>query len=373
MKILLVNKFYDPTIGGVESVVKQHAEFFAESGHDVTVLCCHDKRDFRTSIEVRRKVKVVRCASLGTFFSMPVAPFFLFRLFLLGFKSCLVFFHLPFPLATFSGILFPFRRKFYVFWHSDIVQQKRLKNIVQALQKILCWRAERVFVTSPDMVKYSQVVSQFSQKVSVLPLSLPSFDPDRDELRMPVEMTDVNGPYALFIGRLCYYKGVDVLLDAIREIAKNDRGGFWFVIVGDGPLRQEVKEKLGSEVTDKVLFIDRHVSEYEKEWLLKNSEILLFPSTEPSEAFGIIQLEAMRHGVPVINTSLKTGVPWVSQHELTGLTVPPRDSAMLAGAIKRMISNDEERERFGRNAAKRQRSVFSDDRVFPVLKDEIGA
>ena len=139
MKILLVNKFYSPTIGGVESVVRQHAQFLGDEGHQITVLCCSDSRSMRTRLEERDGVKVVRCASFGTYFSMPISPVFIVWLWILSFKSKLVFFHLPFPIATLSALAFPFRRPFIVFWHSDIVQQIVLADDVDHKEQLLRW------------------------------------------------------------------------------------------------------------------------------------------------------------------------------------------------------------------------------------------
>jgi len=155
MRILLVNKFYDPIIGGVESVVKQHAAFLREQGHEVTVLCCSGRFAVRTLVEERDGARVVRCASIGTFMSMPLAPVLFLHLLRLLLWSELVIYHLPFPLATVSALFEPVRRPVIVFWHSDVVQQKRLKPIVQFFQRALCRRARRaISVTRRRWYRY---------------------------------------------------------------------------------------------------------------------------------------------------------------------------------------------------------------------------
>lgn len=371
MKILLVNKFYDPTIGGVESVVKQHAAFLTAQGHEVTVLCCSDSFAGRTMVEERDGVRVVRCASLGTFFSMPVAPVFFFWLWRLLARSELVMYHLPFPIATVSALAVPFRRPLIVFWHSDIVQQKRLKPIVQFFQRALCRRADRILTTSPQLLEFSDVIGLFRNKVAVVPLSVAD---DQAAMTPPSErppsLPALPDEYALFLGRLCYYKGVDVILQALDQLAKEPIP-YPVLIVGDGPLRDEVHRALAGNALPQVTFIDRHVDEAEKDWLLANAAFLLFPSTEPSEAFGIIQLEAMRYRVPVINTSLPTGVPWVSLDRQTGLTVPPRDVVALTDAIRALAADPQERRRLGDNAARRVSECFSDQRIRRFLDQEI--
>jgi len=369
MKILLVNKFYSPTIGGVESVVRQHAQFLGDEGHQITVLCCSDTRSMRTRLEERDGVKVVRCASFGTYFSMPISPVFIVWLWILSFKSKLVFFHLPFPIATLSALAFPFRRPFIVFWHSDIVQQKRLKPIVQFFQHCLCRRAESILTTSPQLVEFSDVLSSHKEKLKIIPLSVPDFAPQVSE-KKPSTLPSMPEKYGLFLGRLCYYKGVDVILEAL-DLLVNRGVSLPVVLVGDGPLKGEIAQALEKKRLNHVVFIDRHVDEDEKNWLLMNASYLLFPSTEPSEAFGIIQLEAMSYGVPVINTNLPTGVPWVSEHENTGLTVPIRDAESLANSMERMAGDEAKRKIMGQHALHRVSDMFSDSTVSRRLIDQI--
>jgi glycosyltransferase involved in cell wall biosynthesis len=82
-------------------------------------------------------------------------------------------------------------------------------------------------------------------------------------------------------------------------------------------------------------------------------DIFILPSVENSEAFGIVQQEAMLFGKPVVNTNLPTGVPYVSIHELTGLTVPPHDVKALAEAVQKLADSPELRKLYGENAKKR--------------------
>lgn len=369
MKILLVNKFYSPTIGGVESVVRQHAQFLGDEGHQITVLCCSDRRSMRTRFEEQDGVRVIRCASFGTYFSMPISPVFIVWLWILSFKSKLVFFHLPFPIATLSALTLPFRRPFIVFWHSDIVQQKRLKPIVQFFQHCLCRRAESILTTSPQLVEFSDVISSYKEKLKVVPLSVPDSAPLAPE-KKPSTLPLMPESYGLFLGRLCYYKGVDVILEALDLLA-NKGVSLPVVLVGDGPLKGTIAQALKEKRLNHVVYIDRHVDEDEKNWLLMNASYLLFPSTEPSEAFGIIQLEAMSYGVPVINTDLPTGVPWVSEHENTGLTVPVRDPYSLAKAMERLAGDETERKVMGQRALQRVSDMFSDSTVSRLLIDQV--
>ena len=61
----------------------------------------------------------------------------------------------------------------------------------------------------------------------------------------------------------------------------------------------------------------------------------MLPSTERTEAFGLVQVEAMASGLPVVSTDLPTGVPWVNEHGVTGLVVPPANADALADGLRR--------------------------------------
>jgi len=152
----------------------------------------------------------------------------------------------------------------------------------------------------------------------------------------------------LACGRLAYYKG---LIHAVRALTKV-RGTL--LIVGDGPERPGLEAEVhGLGLDRRVVFLGSvpRVAPY-----YHAAHALWFPSNARSEAFGLVQLEAMASGCPVINTDIpNSGVAWVSRHLETGLTVSMNDAGALADAARRLLVESGLRDRLA--AAARARVV----------------
>jgi rhamnosyl/mannosyltransferase len=353
----LVNKYYYPIVGGVETVVKQYAFMLRDLGYEVTVLSAKKKFSLETSISREDGVRVVRCGSLGSYFSMPVSLSFFIFLLLNYLSFDYIHFHEPFPLGSLACLLrYRRRQNIFVTWHSDIIKQKILKNTVGIFQKRLLGKATRITTTSPQLLEHSLILQQFRRKVDIIPLSI-DVDSYRGEWKTPEKLS--LGGYALYLGRLSYYKGIKVLLEAYTD----SRLSMPLVIAGEGEEAMIVKRFMGSHPELDIRFVNRYLSDSEKKAYLANCAYFILPSIFPSEAFAIIQLEAMVFGKPVINTDLPTGVPWVSVDGCTGKTIRAGDAGALAEAMLNLSFDKAELRRCGSNARKRVMEIFADDRV----------
>lgn len=363
LKILEVNKAYFPHIGGIETLVKQYSEELGQFDTQVRILVCCDNRG--GSIRERvNGVPVIRAANFGTYFSCPISTQFVKQFRRLSQKADVIHIHMPFPLADFAMLLSGFKGKVVLSWHSDIVKQKKLLTLYKPLLKYLLNRADMIFVATEGHIDGSDFLYEYREKCRILPYGLTVEDYLEIE-RKPIlteKLTDKDSVKVFFTGRLVYYKGVDVLLKAFTKVKNCE-----LFIAGTGELKNALEayaKRQGLE--DKVHFLG-FLPDDELKQAYADCDIFVLPSVAKSEAFGIVQLEAMVYGKPVINTNLPSGVPCVSLDGETGLTVPPSDADALATAINCLAENKSLREEMGKKAAERVAENFNEKDVIRKL------
>ncbi len=358
MKVLQINKFYHPVVGGIETVVRQIAEGI--NGRDdfvVDVLACSDRPGTPASEDIDG-VHVTRARSMGVLLSMPVSATFVRVLKDMHRGYDLLHLHLPFPLGELALWLIRPRRKFVVTYHSDIVRQRPAEAALGWLHRWTLAHAQRIVVSNPGIVRSSAVLRGFGQKCTVIPFGVDTarFGP---ELGSPDRAERIRSQYGqriiLFVGRLVYYKGLDYLIRAMRDI---DAG---LVIVGEGHLRARLAyEARRAGTGDRVSFVPYRTPEQLVDFY-RAASVFVLPSVYRSEAFGITIAEAMACGLPVISTELGTGTSFVNQDGITGFIVPPRDSGAIHDRLKRLLSDRALAANMGRAATERIRASFTLD------------
>lgn len=366
IRVLQINKLYSPWIGGIESVVKDTAEALNDKT-DMTVLVCKDKGKGVT--ERINGVKVVRAGSLGIKFSMPLSVTFPFLVRKYSKNVDVIILHDPFPLGDLTLLLSGFKGKVIVWWHSDIVRQKKLLKLISPMIHSLLRRADVIFTTSEGYINGSAFISRYREKCRIIPYGI---DIDKYlSVRKTPFLTDMlhhkDSIKLLFVGRFVYYKGVNFLLEAMKSVS-----GTELFMVGSGADEARLKEYAEKNgLSDKVHFL-APLSDDELKTAFADCDIFVFPSVEKSEAFGIVQLEAMIYGKPVINTRLNTSVEYVSIDNVTGITIPPKDSMALSEAVSKLVADPELRRQMGKNAAERVKENFSlkvnSERIFNEIK-----
>ena len=333
MSILLLNKAYPPWPGGIEFHVKQLAEGLADRGSNVTVLCAGN-HPFAYE-ERRGPLRVFRKKNWATVWSQPISPAILRHM--RRIEANIVHIHTPFPLGLLACWLRKNPSSLVVTWHSDVVRQWAARPFLAPLERQVLRRANAIVTTSPQLLEQSGILPDFREKCHVIPLGI-----DATRFTSPTasvrELADklrasLRHPLVVFVGRLVRYKGLDVLLRALARTTASA------VIVGSGPMRMDLERIARREGIEERVTFAGFVSDRDLPAYLCAADMFALPSVSRNEAFGICQLEAMAAGLPVISTDLPGGVPWVNQHNETGIIVPPGDVQSLADAIETLVSN----------------------------------
>lgn len=268
--------------------------------------------------------------------------------------------HAPNPLMLLALAVLGQPAPLVVTHHSDIIRQRLLKYALAPFERRVYDRAVRILATSPLYAAGSSVLRPYGEKIESLPLGLdltPFQQPSRAALAHAARLRSLYGePLWLTVGRLIYYKGLDIALDALTRVKGT------LLVIGTGPLEAELRRqatKLG--VAERVVWAGA-ADATELIGAYHAATALWFPSNARSEAFGLVQVEAMASGCPVLNTAIPaSGVSWVSPHDETGITVPMNDAPALAGAAQRLLDDAALQGRLG--AAGRARASREFDHV----------
>lgn len=360
MTIVQTSKAYYPFIGGIESVVQTLSEGLVRRGCIVRVVVCQHHPSLITSQESINGVPVKYSGSFGTLYSLPMSPSYFWEL--KKEKGDILHIHLPFPLADLSVVLSSSIRSHFsaivATWHSDIVRQRIVMPAYRPFLKRFLEYVDLVMVSNPNLLKNSPYLQEVSKKCKVVPFgfSYAWTEQSKERAGRVHSLRSLYSPFVLFVGRLVYYKGVSYLIRAMRDIKKDVK----LVIIGDGPLKSELvclSQELN--VCDRVIFLPPQPSD-DLYAYYEACELLVLPSISEAEAYGIVQLEAMACGKPVVSTELGTGTSFVNQNGITGLVVPPKNSAELAAAVNDLLENDSLRRTMGNHARARILSEFTE-------------
>ena len=347
MDILHVYKDFDPPVrGGMERHIALMCRFQREWA-DVRALMC--SRRLRTATATRDGTEVREVGEWGRFQGAPVSPMFPYHL--RAMAADVVVIHVPNPTAELSYLLSRPRGRLVVRYHSDVVRQAAAMKLYRPFLMKFLAKADTILPTSEQYLNTSPVLQPFRDKCRVVPLGIVAEEfapPGSDSIRVLRER--YGGRFVLFSGRHRYYKGLEYLVRAAKDIDAR------VVIAGTGPERART-EALAQELGAGVEFVGA-LSHEDLVVHLHACDVMAFPSVERSEAFGISILEAHACGTPVVATTLGTGVEFANLHDRTGLNVTPRDAGALAASINKLLHDATLRGRLGETARARVRKEF---------------
>ena len=355
MRVLLLYKDYHPIVGGIENHIRLLARGLRNEGVDARVLVTNTGS--ATQRQTIDGVPVTKTGRQSTILSTPISLPFFVELRRQTATVDLVHLHAPYPLAELAQLMLGRAKPTVISYHSDIVRQRKTGKLYAPFLRKVLQRAALIAASSPAYIESSPFLQDVRHKCRVIHYGI---ETERFE-----ETEQVGGdakslrnqygdlPLLLFIGRLRHYKGIDVLIHAMQRIRAR------LLIIGTGPM-QEAWQNLAQtqNLADKVFFLG---DAPDKETLAARhaADLFVLPSTNRAEALGIVQLEAMACGLPVICTELGTGTSYVNRDGVTGLVVPPNDPHALAAAINRLLAAPAMRAKMGAEGRMRVRNEFS--------------
>lgn len=364
MRVLHIGKFFPPHPGGIERTSADLCVGLAAKGIEVAMLAHAEPGTRHTTTQRIDDVEVTLVACFGRLLYAPISPTFpvWLRRVITRFRPEILHLHVP-NTSAFSALMLPSARRlpWILHWHADIPIDSRHAglrvgySLYRPWEQALLRRARAIIVTSPDYAESSAALEPWRSKVHVVPLGISDVSAPQ-----PDNAKSILWPSAplrlLAVGRLSYFKGFDVLLRAVADVPEAS-----LVLVGDGECGDELRRLAKTlNIESRVNFAGRIDMTPDGNAKLASAyasaDIVCLPSTERAESFGIVLVEAMRAGIPVICSSIPgSGVNYVVRDGETGVMVVPGDSMSLAAAIRRLRDDVELRRKLG--AAGRRRFV----------------
>ncbi|GHU36742.1 glycosyl transferase family 1 [Betaproteobacteria bacterium] len=355
MRVLCFGRFCDAEPGGIQS----HVTCLLRALQDkVEFLNLVPSRNTESACFTLGSVPVIRTASWNADGSLALSPG-LIRAAWRQHRATpfdIVHLHLPDPMSHLASFAIPAAVPRVITWHANIVRQKHLLKLYQPWQNRLLRQAAAVIVATPEHLRSPALSAPgIREKTHVIPYG---FDLSDFAKAHPLTQTlreKYPGRRIFALGRHVSYKGFNVLLEAMSLMDTDVQ----LLLGGAGPLTHELRqqaETLG--IARRVQFLGK-IPQAELPARYQACDVFCLPSVTQAEAFGVVQVEAMAAGKPVVNTELGNGVNFVNQDGITGLTVPCNNAAALAAALQTLLLDKHKCQQFGANAQARAEREFS--------------
>lgn len=332
---------YPPVFGGIE----RHIHTLQKTLPSVTsdILVC--ARGPRSSSRQGRYGLETRVAEFGRVMSAPLAP--TFPRWLARQRADVVHLHMPNPTGELSALALRLNTPLLVSYHADVVRQARLLPLYRPLLSRCLRRAERIVVPGHGLAAGSDAVVPWRDKLTVIPFGVDTamFDPHAvPDARKRAIRDRLGIPLIVFLGRLVHYKGIDVLIDAARELNAS------VAVIGAGPLESALRRHAAGNPRVRMLgaMADDDMIAH-----LAAADCFVLPSVNRAESFGIATLEAQSMGLPAVVSAVGTSTTEAIDPGVTGLVVPPQDARALAGAVRELLRDGSRRTAMGRAARAR--------------------
>lgn len=347
MKILVALTYYRPHVSGLTIYVERLARALARRGHSVTVLTSHYEPSLPYE-EMLEGVRVVRAPVLARVSKGVLMPTLSFLATQFMWQNDALSLHLPqldaSGIATRAKL---FNKPSLLTYHSDLLLPPSFINnlagaVVNASNHAAARLCDLISAYTDDFAKHSPYLSQYLSKVRVIapPVEIP--EPDQHDVAVFRDHYGLHGKTVIGVaGRFAAEKGIEYLLESLPQIADKYPA---VTIVHAGP-----REAIGESAYLRKLepLFEKHAERYVHVGTLNSRQMAAFfracdvttlPSINSTETFGLVQIESMLCGTPVVASDLP-GVRMPTRMTGMGRTAPIRNSAALAEAILDVLAN----------------------------------
>lgn len=352
MKILQLGKFH-PVRGGVEKVMESLTEGLSARGIPCDMLCASaDGSKSLQTIAVSENGRIIVVPTWFKAAGTMIAPKMIGWLRAHAKEYDLIHVHHPDPMAALALRLSGFRGRVILHWHSDILSQKFFLLFYKPLQNWLIRRAETIVGTTPVYVRESPHLAHAQDKCTYVPIGIEPLQPDPEKVAKIHEWFP-GQKLVLSVGRLVPYKGFPYLIDALALLPAN----YHLVIGGTGPLREQLETHIQEMGLQDRITLAGFVPDEDLPAWFGACDCFVLSSTMKTEAFGIVQIEAMSCHKPVVATRIpQSGVSWVNEDGVSGRNVTPGHPEEYAAAIQEIVENAE---KYGESAYLRFLNSFT--------------
>ena len=353
LSILQLGKFY-PIRGGVEKVAYDLMTGLSMEKVHCDMLCATISGKGETH-QLNPYARLMECHSWGKVAATMIAPSMITTLRNICRGYDIVHVHHPDPMAALALMLSDFKGKVVLHWHSDIQKQRYLLKLYRPLQDWLLKRADLIVGTSPVYLHESPYLKHVQHKTVCLPIGV---SPIRLQPEAIVDLKKRYGGRKIIfsLGRLVAYKGFTHLVEAAKYLPDD----YVVLIGGTGALEKELRRQIQELNVEKKVKLLGRIPDEELPAYFGACRVFCLPSVQKTEAFGIVQIEAMSCGKPVVATRIPhSGVSWVNKHGVSGLNVAPGNAWQLAMAIQEIADDEAVYKEYAAAAQKRYLEFFT--------------
>jgi rhamnosyl/mannosyltransferase len=356
MRILHVGKFYPPENGGIESVLYECVQGLQRLGHEVDVICATNDPKLAGQSTEAGGARISRHRSYGTYFRTSLAPGLVGELRRVSRDYDAISIHLPNPLPVLGLLGNSTLPPLILHWHADVSGRGLAYKGYAHFERFLLDRCHAVvvathahFTTSPILAGYAHKIREIPYGITVSPLHASR------HAKVPL-LEELTGKKIIFsLGRFVPYKGFDVLIKAAALLPDDHV----VVIGGKGPEREACQALIDQMGLGHKVKLPGMVPDHELGAYFQACTVFCLPSVTQAEAFGVVLIEAMSFGKPVLASRLGNGVDLVAGHGETGLTVPVGDPAALAQGLMSLMQDEQRYARFSAQALARFEREFT--------------